>query len=519
MKRSHTTPALALDPEVCERARLARDARFDGRFFIGVVTTGIFCRPICPVRPPKPQNVRFYPTAAAAAEAGFRPCLRCRPEAAPGSPAWFGTAATVSRGLRLIADGALDGDGTVEDLAERLGVGSRHLSRLFRKHLGASPRAVAGTRRLLFAKKLINETDLPLAQIALSSGFRSIRRFNAAFRNSYGCPPSALRRMSKRRRPGDADSDFVLRLPYRPPFDWASIADYFALRATPGVEAVDGDGYRRTIVLDGQAGHIRIRPVPDDTALLLSVVFPESRALFQIVERVRRMFDLAADPEDITGQLARDPDLAPVVRAHAGLRLPGAWDGFELAVRAILGQQVTVKGASTLSGRLAATFGERLAGADGPTILFPTPAVLAEADVATIGLPKARARTIRALAAAVALGEIVFDGASDPPALERRLTALPGIGSWTAQYVAMRALNEPDAFPAADLGLIRSAAALGLATDAKELGARAEAWRPWRAYAAQLLWRAEASSHQAERPPPKPAARRGGEGDVLQPHG
>ena len=510
---------MALDPEICERARLARDARFDGRFFIGVVTTGIYCRPICPVRPPKPQNVRFYPTAAAAAEAGFRPCLRCRPEAAPGSPAWFGTAATVSRGLRLIADGALDGDGTVEDLADRLGVGARHLSRLFRRHLGAPPRAVAGTRRLLFAKKLINETDLPLAQIALSSGFGSIRRFNAAFRSTYGCPPGALRRTSRRRGAGDADSDFVLRLAYRPPFDWESIAGYFALRATPGVEAVDDNGYCRTISLDGQSGRIRIRPVPGESALLLSVVFPDSRVLFQIVERVRRMFDLTADPEDIAGHLFRDAALAGVVSAHPGLRLPGAWDGFELAVRAILGQQVTVKGASTLAGRLAAAFGDRLPTADGPAILFPTPAALAEADVARIGLPKARARTIRALAEAVASGDVVFDGASDPATLERRLTALPGIGSWTAQYVAMRALNEPDAFPAADLGLIRSAVALGIATDAKDLARRAEAWRPWRAYAAQYLWRAETPARPAETVKASKPGRRKGRDDVLQPHG
>ena len=510
---------MALDPEICERARLARDARFDGKFFIGVVTTGIYCRPICPVRPPKAQNVRFYPTAAAAAEAGFRPCLRCRPEAAPGSPAWFGTAATVSRGLRLIADGALDGDGTVDDLADRLGVGARHLSRLFRKHLGASPRAVAGTRRLLFAKKLINETDLPMGDIALSSGFGSIRRFNAAFRNSYGCPPGALRRSAKRRGPVDADSDFVLRLPYRPPLDWASIAGYFALRATPGVEAVGENGYCRTISLDGQSGQIRIRPAPDENALLLSVVFPESRALFQIVERVRRMFDLTADPEDIAGHLSRDPALANVVATHPGLRLPGAWDGFELAIRAILGQQVTVKGASTLCGRLAAAFGAQLPVSDGPAILFPTPEALAEADVARIGLPKARARTIRALAQAVASGDVVFDGASDPDALEQRLTALPGIGSWTAQYVAMRALNEPDAFPAADLGLIRSAVALGIASDAKDLARGAEAWRPWRAYAAQYLWRAEAPARPAKITRDSKPARRKGRDDVLQPHG
>ncbi|NNG04910.1 MAG: DNA-3-methyladenine glycosylase 2 family protein [Inquilinus sp.] len=510
---------MELDPEICERARLARDARFDGRFFIGVKTTGIYCRPICPVRPPKAENVRFYPTAAAAAEAGFRPCLRCRPEAAPGSPAWFGTAATVSRGLRLIGEGALDGDGTVERLAGRLGVGARHLSRLFRRHLGAPPRAVAGTRRLQFAKKLINETELPLAEIALSSGFGSIRRFNAAFLGSYGCPPSALRRAPVRRKTGEAGGDFVLRLPYRTPFDWHFLADYFALRATPGVEAVDRQGYRRTIALDGQAGQIHIRPVAGENALMLQVMLPDSRSLFAVVERVRRLFDLAADPDDIAAHLGRDPDLAPVVAAHPGLRLPGAWDGFELAVRAILGQQVTVKGASTLAGRLAAAFGERLPVADGPAILFPTPAALAEADVGAIGLPKARARTIRALAGAVRSGAVTFDAALDPGTLEDRLTALPGIGGWTAQYVAMRALNEPDAFPATDLGLIRSAAALGMAANAKALAARAEAWRPWRAYAAQYLWRAGAAGRPAPPGVAASAPRRKEKGVVLQPHG
>ena len=510
---------MALDPKVCERARLARDARFDGRFFIGVVTTGIYCRPVCTVRPPKARNVRFYPSAAAAAEAGFRPCLRCRPEAAPGSPAWFGTAATVSRGLRLISEGALDGDGTVEDLAGRLGVGSRHLSRLFRKHLGAPPRAVAATRRLLFAKKLINETDLPLAQIALSSGFRSIRRFNAAFLGSYGCAPGALRRSATRRKTGGGGIDFVLRLPYRPPFDWPSIADYFALRATPEVESVDREAYRRTILLDGRAGQIDVRPAPDDTALELRVVFLDPKDLFQIVERVRRMFDLAADPADIAGHLGCDPDLSGVLSAHPGLRLPGAWDGFELAVRAILGQQVTVKGASTLSGRLASAFGERMPTADGPTILFPTPAALAGAEVERIGLPKARAGTIRGLAEAVASGAVTFDAALDPETLERRLTALPGIGSWTAQYVAMRALNEPDAFPATDLGLIRSAAALGMAATAKELAQRAEAWRPWRAYAAQYLWRAEVPASPVRTAKTPSSKRRKEKSDVLQPHG
>ncbi len=479
---------MTLDPEVCERARLARDARFDGRFFIGVVTTGIYCRPVCPARPAKAANVRFFASAAAAAEAGFRPCLRCRPESSPGTPAWLGTAATVSRALRLIGDGALD-DGTVEALAARLGVGPRHLTRLFHRHLGAPPRAVAQTRRLLFAKTLIDDTDLPLAQVALSSGFGSIRRFNAVLRQTYGCAPGALRRASRRRAPGPR-GEFVLRLPFRPPFDWAGVIAYLGPRAIPGIEAVDHGRYRRTIALDGHAGRIEVRPVSGETELELRVDVPDPRTLFRIVERVRRLFDLGADPREIVAHLGRDRGLAPLLDSRPGLRLPGAWDGFELAVRAILGQQVTVKGASTLAGRLARAFGAPMpgAGADGPAVLFPTPRALAAADPAEIGLPGKRAAAIRALAAAVSRGEVVFDAGRGPAALERALTRLPGIGGWTAQYVAMRALNEPDAFPATDLGLLRAAERHGLAASPSELVARAEAWRPWRAYAAMALW-------------------------------
>jgi len=513
---------MMLDPDVCERARLARDPRFDGRFFVAVLTTGIYCRPICPVRAPKPQNVRFYPSAAAAAEAGFRPCLRCRPEASPGTPAWLGTAATVSRALRLIADGALD-QGSVEELATRLGVGARHLTRLFQRHLGASPLAVAKNRRLLFAKTLISDTDLSMAQVALAAGFGSIRRFNAVFRQTYGCAPSSLRK-ARRRSSGRAmgqNGDFLLRLPFRPPFDWQAIIDFLGPRAIPGVERVEADFYARTIVLDGQSGWIVVRPLPDQSYLELEVDFQEPRALYKIVERVRQIFDLGADPAQIAAHLNQDVKLAPLIAANPGLRLPGAWDCFELAVRAVLGQQVTVKGASTLAGRLVQTFGETASrGQDlGLTHLFPTESAMAAGEPAQIGMPHARGKALRGLAAAVRDGRVVFDTALGVEPLEEQLTTLPGLGSWTAQYVAMRALNEPDAFPASDLGLLRAAERLGLAKTPRELAALAESWRPWRAYAAMHLWRSEAAAQDRATTKAKRKMRPRKEEHVLQASG
>ncbi|MCH8333926.1 DNA-3-methyladenine glycosylase 2 family protein, partial [Candidatus Sumerlaeota bacterium] len=467
-----------LDAKVCERARLARDARFDGRFFIGVKTTGIYCRPICPVRPPQSRNVRFYPSAAAAAEAGFRPCLRCRPESSPGTPAWLGTSATVSRALRLIGAGALD-RGDVEELAARLGIGPRHLSRLFLTHLGASPVAVAQTRRLHFAKKLIDETGLPMTQVALAAGFGSIRRFNAVFLKTYGRSPSSLRKSTTRRDEGS----FHLRLPYRPPLNWEALIEFLAGRAIPGVEEVDGETYRRTIALEGSSGTIEVRPGKQENTLEVRIQFPAPRSLFTIVERVRRIFDLGADPAEISAHLGRDPRLAPVLRAYPGLRVPGAWDGFEVSIRAILGQQISVKAATTLSGRLARAFGIALdhGNCGSLNVLFPSPEALAKADLSRIGLTKARRRAIGHFASAVHRGQIVFDGSMPLDDVVSELCRLPGIGDWTAQYVAMRALGEPDAFPASDLALLRAAANGAETFTAKSLRQRAERWRPWRA--------------------------------------
>lgn len=484
-----------LDPELCERARQARDPRFDGRFFIGVVTTGIYCRPVCPVRPPKAENVRFYPSAAAASQAGFRPCLRCRPEAAPGTPAWQGTSATVSRGLRLIEAGALD-EGSVEELAGRLGIGARQLGRLFDRHLGASPLAVAQTRRLHFAKQLIDETNLSMAQVAMTAGYGSVRRFNAAVRGCYDRTPGELRRASngERRaqvrdtRPSTDAMRWSLRLSFRRPFAWEALLGYLEMRATPGVESVDGGAYRRTFSIDGSDGSLEVRMNDAGDALVLAVRFPDATALLKVAARVRRIFDLDADPGEIAAHLGRDAVLAPKLRALPGLRVPGAWDGFELTVRAILGQQVSVRGATTLAGRLATRFGRPLDDGSEGLLVFPTAEALAEAPIEEIGLPGARAEAIRGVARATREGELCFEPGVDPVELTRRLTAVRGIGEWTACYVAMRALGEPDAFPAGDLVLRKAFAKDDAPCTPKQLREIAEPWRPWRAYAALHVW-------------------------------
>jgi AraC family transcriptional regulator of adaptative response / DNA-3-methyladenine glycosylase II len=471
-----------LDLQVCSRARLSRDARFDGKFFIGVLTSGVYCRPICPARTAKEKNVRYFVSAAAAAEAGFRPCLRCRPECSPGTPAWLGTPNTVSRALRLISESGLE-DGGVEVLAERLGVGSRHLRRLFLQHLGATPSAVAQTRRLHFAKKLIDETSLPMSHVALASGFGCVRRFNAGIRNVYHRTPTQIRRLARQTAIHRAN-EYLFRLRFRPPYDWKGMLAFLAARATPGVEVVESGSYRRSISLHGNHGYFEVSLDQVRDTLAVRVQFGDPRSLFFIVERVRAMFDLNADWAAIVRGLRADPLLGRRVDANPGLRVPGCWNGFELATRAILGQQITVKGATALAGRIATAFGQPFSAAPGLTHLFPAPEVLADGDLARVGMPGARAHTIRTLARAVCNGQISFEGIVDTDAFLTRLCEIPGIGRWTAQYVAMRALGEPDAFPSGDLGLLR---ALGFASSL-ELDRRADAWRPWRAYAAMYLW-------------------------------
>jgi AraC family transcriptional regulator of adaptative response / DNA-3-methyladenine glycosylase II len=486
---------MTLDRDACYRALRTRDTRFDGRLFVAVRTTGIYCRPICPARTPKRENVEFYPSAAAAQQAGFRACLRCRPEASPELAAWRGTANTVSRALALIDAGALDGDEAgVDALALRLGVGGRQLRRLFQQHFGASPIAVAQTRRVLFAKQLLHETELPMTDVALAAGFGSLRRFNDTFRRLYRRPPSALRRERAGGGNGAALSPITLRLAYAEPYDWSALIAFLAARAIPGVETVEPGRYRRTIELDGGHGTLEVAPVPGRAALAATIRFGNVRALPAIVARVRRVFDLDADVRAIAAQLGEDPRLAPLVAARPGLRVPGAWDGFELAVRAVLGQQITVAGARGLAARLVAAHGEPLAAeaaAPGLETLFPRPERLALADVGALGMPRSRAAALVALAAAAATDAELFHPRHDLDAALARLRELPGVGEWTAQYIALRALREPDAFPAADVGLLRALAGpRGARPTPEQLAARAEAWRPFRAYAAQHLWTA-----------------------------
>jgi AraC family transcriptional regulator, regulatory protein of adaptative response / DNA-3-methyladenine glycosylase II len=485
---------MRFDRRTCSQARLTRDARFDGRFFIGVRSTHIYCRPICPVRAAKEENITYFPTAAAASEAGYRPCMRCRPESSPGTPAWSGTSATVGRALRLISEGGVEDDG-IEKLAARLGIGSRQLRRLFLQHLGATPSAVIKTRRLHFAKKLIDETVLPFSEIAHASGFGSVRRFNSAFQKTYGRTPTEIRRFSRSYRSLKAVDQYEFCLSFRPPFQWQALLDYLSKRAIPAVEFVDSDSYGRTIAFNGCSGTLRVARDEGGSALRVQISFPDARWLFQIIERVRHLFDLTADPREISAHLSRDPLLAERVKRIRGLRIPGSWDGFELAIRAILGQQISVAGASTLAGRLVERFGAKICDAPPLTHLFPQPEQLAEANVDQIGLPKARAETIRTFARHVTEGRISFDSVQDTEEFRSRLLEIPGIGDWTAQYIAMRTLNDTDAFPSGDLGLMR---ALSL-SNARQIAQRAETWRPWRAYAAMYLWQTNGAKPRRNR--------------------
>jgi AraC family transcriptional regulator, regulatory protein of adaptative response / DNA-3-methyladenine glycosylase II len=472
-----------LDPQVCSRARLSRDPRFDGKFFIGVKGSGVYCRSICPAPTAQEKNCRYFATAAAAAEAGFRPCLRCRPESSPGTPAWLGTSNTVSRALRLISETGLE-EGGVEALAERLGIGSRHLRRLFLQHLGATPMAVARTRRLHFAKKLIDETSLTMNQISVASGFGSVRRFNAGIRKFYHRTPSQMRRVARQRETQPANR-YVLRLNFRPPYHWQGMLDFLTPRCTHGVEAVEADTYRRTISVNGDTGYFEVCPDREHHWLVARIEFGDPQALFGIAERIRRMFDLNADWSSIAATLESDPLLASLVQTEPGLRVPGCWDGFELTVRAILGQQITVKAATTLAGRLVERFGKKFDGPQGLTHQFPEASALADAQLSSIGVTGSRAHSIRSLARAVCDATIGFTGVIDSAEFLSHLCDIPGIGNWTAQYVAMRALGEPDAFPSTDLGLLRATSL----RNAQLLERRTEIWRPWRAYAAMYLWR------------------------------
>ncbi len=469
------------------RALRTRDKRFDGKFFTGVLTTGIFCRPICPARTPKKENCQFFPTAAAAMAAGLRPCLRCRPESAPGSPAWNGVATTVTRALKLIDEGVLD-EVSVQGLAERLGVSARHLGRLFSQHLGASPLSVASSQRILLAKKLISETDLPFNKIAILSGFNSVRRFNDALKKTYQRTPGQLRRNASS-APAETGS-INIKLAYRPPYDWNQISGFLQTRAIPGVEEVGSWGYRRSIRLGGNPSIFEA--IPDTTSEQLKVRFNFNGvgSLQSAVNKIRALFDLDVDCEPIHRQFNADPILAKHVKKNPGLRVPGAWDVFELSVRAILGQQISVAAACTFAGRLVQELGHplKVSAHSSITHLFPQPEELANADLTVIGLPQKRAESITGLARGFANTMTKIDSAKNLEEVEQVLCQLPGVGPWTAQYIAMRALGYPDAFPVGDLGLIRSLKTLNPKADSNTLSNHAEHWRPWRAYAAMHLW-------------------------------
>jgi AraC family transcriptional regulator of adaptative response / DNA-3-methyladenine glycosylase II len=486
------------DKATCYRALQSRDTRFDGLIFVGVKSTGIYCRPICPARTAKYENCTFYGSAAAAQEAGYRPCLRCRPETAPEFASWRGTSNTVSRALALIGDGALDGErNSVDTLAARLGVGERQLRRLFLQHLGASPIAVAQTRRVLFAKQLIHDTDLSMTEVASAAGFNSLRRFNEVFKELFHRPPRALRRRSVADRV-DATSGTVLRVRYRPPYDWEAMLGFLAARAIPGVEVVEGGTYGRTIEMGGRAGVIEVSHLPRRESVVVTIHFPTVEALPSIVNRVRRLFDLGADIETIEHHLSVDKSLAPWVAQRPGLRAPGGWDGFELAVRAVLGQQISVAAARKLAGELVALHGKPLPKSflvqAGLTHTFPSAARLASAKEIGLRMPVARRNTLRAVAHAVADDPDLFRPSGTTDDAIARLRAIAGVGEWTAQYIALRAIREVDAFPGSDVGLLRGAERVfGELATPKELVSRAEAWRPWRAYAAQHLWAADAA--------------------------
>lgn len=473
--------------EAYYRAMLARDARFDGKFFVGVKTTGVYCRPVCPARP-KPSNVEFFPDARAAERAGYRPCLRCRPEAAPDSAAWNGAASLVQRALRALAENGPETLGE-EAFAARFGVGARHLRRLFLAEVGKTPARIAAERRLDFARELIAGTGLPMSRIAGSAGFASMRRFNAAIRERFRRSPTEMRR----RRRGPSESEGVeLSLPFRPPFDWEASLDYYRSHAIAGLEAFPEGAYERVFRFGtGPAGHVRVSP-GRGAKLRLQVRGGEVADLGRVARAVRRMFDLDADPAEVAAAFAGAPGLDRLRRSRPGLRAPRGWDGFETAVCAVLGQFVSIPQANRLIAGLIEAYGEPVAHPLGGTVrLFPRPEVLAGSDLAAVGTTGTRKAALRELAARTASGSLSFSSAQDPAAFRAALRSIKGIGPWTAEYVSLRALGDADAFPAADLVLRRAIEA--------DPRLDPERVRPWRGYAAAQLWRAWALARQARR--------------------
>lgn len=475
-----------LDFERCYRAVVSRDARFDGWFITAVTTTGIYCRPSCPtpIRP-KREHVRFYPTAAAAQLAGFRACKRCRPDASPGSPEWNVRGDLVGRAMRLIGDGIVDRDG-VAGVAKRLAVSERHLHRLMLSELGAGPLAIARAQRAQTARTLIETTDLAFTDVAFAAGFASIRQFNDTVREVFALTPSELRRAGRRR--GDVvKGSLTLRLPYRPPLDWPSLFEWLGARTLPGISETTATAYRRTLRLPSGAGVVSLEPV--DSHIRCTLQLEAMADLTSAVRQCRRLLDLDADPMSVAEVLATDRHLKPLVGKRPGLRAPGAVDGTELALQTVLGQQVALRAARTFATRLVTAHGDVIKIAD-PTLthLFPTADRIADADLSTLGVPASRQSTIRTLARAIASGALALDPGADRADVHRWLLAIPGIGEWTAGYIVMRALGDPDTFLATDLGVKRAAAQLGLDTAARSIAERAAGWRPWRSYATHHLW-------------------------------
>lgn len=495
---------MLLDQERCYRAVTSRDARFDGHFITAVRTTGIYCRPSCPATTPQRANVEFLPTAGAAQQRGYRACRRCLPDAVPGSPDWNVRADLAARAMRLIADGVVERAG-VTGLAAALGYSERQLGRVLTAELGAGPLALARAHRAHTARQLIETTPLGMADVAFAAGFASVRQFNDTVREVYGVPPTTLRTEARRRRGAVAAvaGTLVLRLPYRPPFDAAGLLGFLASRALGGVEQlVDGE-YRRTLRLPHGPATAALQFPTGSAHITATLRLADPRDLGPAVARLRRLLDLDADPVAVDELLGADPALAPRVAAVPGIRLPGTVDGAETALRAVLGQQVSVAAARTAGTRLAAALGDRLppelvhsvdarsadAPRGGPDLLFPTPSTVAERGREVLRGPARRIDTVIGLCTAVAAGDLVLDTGRDPADLRADLVALPGIGPWTAGYLAMRLLGDPDELLAGDLAVRRGAAALGLPSDVDGLTARSENWKPWRSYAATHLWR------------------------------
>ena len=492
---------IELDAAFSRQAVHSRDKRFDGRFFAGIATTGVYCRPVCPVSFGAPDRIVWFRSAAAATAARFRPCKRCRPDTSPGSPAWFGTAAVVSHAVKLISEGALNG-GNVEQLSERLGIGSRHLRRLFKQHLGATPLQIARSQRVQLAGNLIAHSTTPIGEIARRAGFASTRQFNHTVKAAFGDSPRVMRRLRTSAQSAESGDAVTVYLPYRRPFDWARLLRFLGERATPGVECVDEGSYSRSVDVEGLVGTIQVRDQPDRGRLAMRVRLPKYDCLMQIVQRANRFFDLATDTLQIVRHLSRYPGLTEIVVAHPGLRVPGAWDGFEIAVRAVLGQQLTVVDSPALAERIVRKFGRAVElPCTGLSHLFPSPAILAGADLKALGIPDPVADRIADLSRANWSRKVRFEGYCRPERSLAVLRSVNGITESALSYFAMRSLGDPNAVLHGDVGIRRAVESRGKAVSSQQLLRWFRNFQPWRAYAAMHLW-----SHARHKDPVPQAA-------------